>query len=191
MATDIVQLLNDYNIPNQTEGHKHCRPGWVNVKCPFCTGNPGLHLGITLNGKTSYCWRCGWHPVEVSLLKLIPRISREQVKQLMIDYIGVTYRVTETTVKVKTLAFTHPTNTGELNPFHKRYLEKRKFDPDKLIKEWGILGTSPISILKTRNKSINYSNRILAPIYWNGDEVTFQARDITNHHPMKYLASLS
>ena len=56
----LIQLYQDYNVPFQTEGHKHCRDGWVNTECPFCTGNPGLHLGATLDGKIFTCWRDGW-----------------------------------------------------------------------------------------------------------------------------------
>ena len=41
---DIVQLYQDHNVDFMTEGHPHCRPGWVNTVCPFCTGNPGYHL---------------------------------------------------------------------------------------------------------------------------------------------------
>jgi hypothetical protein len=42
---DIIGLYRDFGIEHRTEGHKHCRPGWVNTECPFCTGNAGLHLG--------------------------------------------------------------------------------------------------------------------------------------------------
>jgi hypothetical protein len=46
---DITRLLQDYNIDFVSENHKHSRPGWVNVRCPFCTGNEGYHLGFNLN----------------------------------------------------------------------------------------------------------------------------------------------
>lgn len=42
---DIVRLYHDYGVDHRTEGHKHCRPGWVNTECPFCEGNKGFHLG--------------------------------------------------------------------------------------------------------------------------------------------------
>ena len=49
---------------------------------------------------------------------------------------------------------------------------------------WDIRSTGPISLLD----GINYSHRILIPIYWENKQVTFQARDVTDKHPLKYMA---
>ena len=56
---NIIQLFEDYKIPYFTEGYKYCRPGWVNIDCPFCIGSPGPHLGYNLSGNYFNCWRCG------------------------------------------------------------------------------------------------------------------------------------
>lgn len=183
MATDIVQLYQDYNIPHQTEGHKHCRPGWVNVECPFCTGNPGLHLGATLDGSTFYCWRCGWHAPSKAIATLL-KIREEQAKILIRQYLGIITQTVETKRKVHAKSHKWPTDTGPLQLQHIRYLERRKFDPEQLMNDWNLQGTGPVS----RLDSLNYSHRVLAPVIWNGEEVTFQARDITNKHPLKYMA---
>ena len=55
---DIERIYRDYNIPHATEGHKHCREGWVNTACPFCSGNEGLHLGYNNADDYYFCWRC-------------------------------------------------------------------------------------------------------------------------------------
>lgn len=186
MATDILQLYQDYSVDYKTEGHKHCRPGWVNTPCPFCISQPGhegYHLGATVDGSTFYCWRCGWHH-PVKAVSALLRIRYDDAKKLMYQYLGMISRTASTAPKVRTKAHKHPTNTGPMQSQHKRYLEKRGFDPDFLEKEWGLLGTGPFSLLD----KINYSYRILAPILWNGEEVTFQTRDITNKHPLRYLA---
>jgi len=181
--TDILQLFKDFNIPHQTEGHKHCRPGWVNTACPFCSGNPGLHLGATLDGKIFYCWRCGWHAADKAVAGLL-KIPIHKAKQLLIEYVGLFTPTEQTKKKIRLKSFKFPSDTGSLEKRHLAYLESRNFDAKKLVKDWNLQATGPISILD----KTNYSHRILAPVYWQDEVVTFQARDITNKNDKKYLA---
>jgi hypothetical protein len=37
---------------------------------------------------------------------------------------------------------------------------------------------------------INYKHRILIPIIWNNQQVSFTTRDITGRHPLRYMACL-
>lgn len=181
---DILQLYQDYNIPTAPEGHKHARAGWINVECPFCViENPGYHLGATLNGKVFYCWKCGIHWPDESIAKLLG-ITKHAANALIIEYAGTSIPLTGIKREIQSKIHKLPSDTGPLIPSHKRYLENRNFDPDKLEYEWGLMSTGPVSLLDY----INYSHRILAPIYWAGQEVTFQARDVTNKHPKRYLA---
>ena len=181
---DLERLYSDYNIPYQTEGHKHTRPGWVNTECPFCTGNPGLHLGATLDGKIFYCWRCGVKHPEQALSKIL-HVNYSEVKQIIIDYAGLpTRKKKQNTTQIKMKALRMPGHILPLLPQHKSYLLSRKFDPTLLEIEWGIMSTGPISFLD----GVDYSHRIIIPIYWNNRIVTFQGRDVTNKHMLKYMA---
>lgn len=184
---DILKIYKDYGVPHETEGHKHCRPGWVNTTCPFCTGNPGLHLGATLDGRSFVCWRCGWKPAKKALAKLLS-IPEHQVREIIIKYGGTGQRsaAKEVRRKIKIKKFKLPSNTGPMKKKHRQYLESRGFDPDHLQRVWGLLGTGPVSLLD----KVDYKNRILAPIYWDGQQVSFQARDITDRHPLKYMACM-
>ncbi len=179
----IIQILQDHNIQFQTEGHKHCRPGWVNMACPFCIGNPGLHLGASLDGSHFYCWRCGWKPVSKTLSKLL-KISEFEAKKIMREYGGSSYTKDPKTVKIGKKKYKLPTGVTALLPGHIRYLEKRGFDPVKLQRDWFLVGSGAISFLD----KIDYSKRVIAPFLWDGKEVTFQGRDITDKHPLKYMA---
>ena len=85
----IIQLYQDFGLDYKTEGHKHCRPGWVNVECPFCVGNPGYHLGFEVNNEYFYCWRCGAHPLILTLSKLL-NLSNQKVYDLVKQYGGQT-----------------------------------------------------------------------------------------------------
>jgi hypothetical protein len=181
----ILQLFNDYNVQYQTEGHKHCTPGWVNMECPFCTGNPGLHLGFHLHEHYFKCWRCGWHPVVETIAKLT-KLSERQAREIVREYKGPPVRKSEYTMTrtPRLKAFKYPSNTDILYLQHQRYLENRGFDPFKIENEWGVLGTGPVSSLD----GIDYKHRLIIPIYWDEKPVSFQGRTISTGVEPKYLA---
>lgn len=184
----IEKLLQAHNIPYVTE-HKNVRTGWIGMDCPFCGGD-NSHLGYSLEEDYFSCWACGGHGITHSISKLLT-ISYSKAEDLVEKYGGIiTKKRVEARVRIGLNKLKLP--TGELKIFsnHRAYLERRKFDVDKLIDLWGIMGTSPSSRLSDPDgeKVLNYSNRILAPIYWNNRMVSFQARDITNKHKAKYMA---
>ena len=181
---DIISLYNDYSIPVAEEYHRHSRDGWVNTSCPHCTGNPGYHLGFNVDENYYRCWRCGFHSTEDTLIKLL-HLTFPQVKDLIKKYGGTTFikRVKEKPRKINLKSYHHPSNTIPLTDRHKTYLKSRGFDADMLEQKWKLLSTGPISILD----GIQYKHSILAPIFWDGEEVSFQTRDITGKRTEKYL----
>ncbi len=181
---DIIRLYNDYNIDYVTEGNKHCSPGFVQTHCPHCAGSKNYHLGYDLENNYFHCWRCGWHPVDATLAKLLG-VSITDARNIVREY-GGTSKLTsvkkeEPIVRPKALKL--PSNTQQLQRQHKSYLVKRKYNPDDLQNDWGVLGTGPIALLD----GLNYGHRILAPIFWEGRMVSFQCRDITRKAELKYL----
>lgn len=181
---DIVRLYQDNSIDFVTEGHKHVRPGWVNTECPFCIGNPGYHLGYNMDDGYFYCWRCGWHPTLSSVAKLL-KITEGKAKKVLREYGVSTPHLQKQSVKeVKKKEHTFPSGVGPCGTIHDIYLMKRKFDPEKIKKEWGILGTGPVSVLD----GIDYKFRIIIPFIWDGQQVSFDSRDITGKHLSKYMA---
>jgi len=181
---NIEQLLTDQGIPIAPSGHKHFNESWVNVKCPFCEGHDGFHLGFSQNGKMSNCYRCGLHYVDDSIAKVL-KIPLNAAKSLLLSYTGIHSNNTKEKV-AKTNAKAHklPDCVTQLTNAHKKYLTGRNFDGDKLENEWRLMSTGPISMLD----DINYGHRILAPIYWEGQQVTFQTRDATGKSRVKYMA---
>ena len=178
----MIQLLDDYNIPYQTEGHKHCRPGWANMKCPFCEGNPGMHLGVNLSTGQWFCWRCGWKPESQALGKLLG-IKEEKAKSILKQYSGTSFITKSQNHAIQFKPFKEPSNTDILSKSHNRYLEKRGYDPDEIKRVWGLKGTGPVSFLD----HIDFKHRIIAPILWGGEQVSFQARDITERSSLRYI----
>jgi len=177
------ELLNALGVPYQTEGHKHCRPGWLNMPCCWCAGNPGLHLGWDLEREHFYCWRCGGHPTVKTLARLSGK-SPSQIRQLMREYGGRPRFHFQPKRAPRAKGFRLPSNIGPLQSQHHRYLLSRGFNSKELEREWGLLGTGPISMLDGRD----YKNRIIAPIVWDGHTVSFQGRSISTTSGIKYKA---
>ena len=186
----LLELYQDYSVPFKSEGHKHCRPGWVQTRCPYCTGNPGWHLGYSLEDNYFRCWRCGWHPI-IETLALLLQVERQKARSLWREYreAGTGHRGRKKNsvriVRSKKLKLPHLTNkTGELKTPHIKYLKSRGFNPNRIVRKWKAMGTGPVSKLD----GINYNHRILIPIFWDGKMVSFQTRDITGRSEVKYKA---
>lgn len=181
----VNDLLTAYHVPYITEGHTHTTPGWVNIHCPFCGGGQNYHLGIHGVGGGCHCWRCGPHPLTDTLAKTLG-LPPQQVRAIIRQYRGkgAPREARREGPQVGAFPLKFPTPNGPLTGLYRRYLERRRFDPDWLAKTWGVKQTGPVS----RLDGISYSHRILIPIFWGGRAVSFQARDITGRSPMRYLA---
>jgi hypothetical protein len=188
---DIVQLYLDFGIPIAPEGHHHYRPGWVNTECPFCISEPGhigYHLGYETDANYYVCWRCGWHPVSLTIATLL-NIPERQVRELVRRYGIMVPSLSKTpVVRVQEIDFKLPYGVEDLKASHKKYLIKRNFDPEEIVQTWQIKSIGPSGKLKLKDKEIDYKHRILIPIIWNSSTVSFDTRDVTNLHRSKYMA---
>ena len=181
---DIISLYNDFGISYLTEGHTHCRPGWVNTECPLCTGNPGYHMGFNLEGGFYTCWRCGWHTKEEVIGALLKINNFKEIKDIIKRYDTTILKIQEPIVKMRIKAYKLPSNCMPLQANHKHYLESRNFDPYLLEKTWGLLGTGVYSKLD----NLDYKFRIIIPFIWDEKQVSFDSRDITEKAFNRYQA---
>ena len=181
---DIIQLYQDYSVDFLTEGHKHCRLGWVNTPCPFCTGNPGYHLSYNLDDDFYLCWRCGWHPTSLTISKLI-LLPEPVVTSILKQYgLHISRRSKKLEKSINTKEHRFPSNVRALRKSHKKYLEGREFDPEKIERLWKVCSSGPVSSLD----GIDYKHRILIPFIWDGIQVSFDSRDVTGKSSNKYMA---
>lgn len=183
---NIEKLYQDFGIDTAPDGHKHHRSGWVNIECPFCTGNPGYHLGFNTQSGYFRCWRCGYKPA-TKVISTILKLSKSEAYDLIRQYGGAQSfrkKTDEISVHKKDFRFPRPYFPLSELPLHRKYLKNRGFDPYLMEKKWGVFGTGNWSYLD----KIDYSWRLMIPIYWNGEIVSFQARDVTGNSEVKYKA---
>ena len=178
---DFLQFCKDYNLPMAPHGHKHHRAGWINVPCPFCTGNAGFHLGHEASGKGAgfVCFRCGGHGGTATIARLA-RTTPRKAADLIEQYGG---RPFTSTVKAKrewqlSKDIQMPLGVGKLNSAARRYLESRNFDPDQLAKEFDLMSTGPVG---------KHRLRIVIPVQYNGFNVSYICRSYAGSET-RYLA---
>ena len=179
---NFVALCRDYNIDTAGPEHHHVSQGWIGIHCPFCAGGQNYHMGFNIQYEFFTCWRCGKH----SLKETLERLTGEQFGALWSKY--GEGKSTPSARKVKARkeekelilpnGFTVPLRTH-----HKRYLERRHFNPEELAQEWGICSTSPTAVLRDEDMQSSFCNRIFIPMYWNGKLATFQARILKARSP--------
>jgi len=111
-------------------------------------------------------------------------INNHEAYQVMKRYGGRIVKTEKPLVRLHTKPHKLPSNTIPLTPVHKKYLSKRGFNPDYLQHKYQLCSTSPISTLD----NINYRNRIVIPIYWQGVRASFQTRATKNNVRLKYIS---
>lgn len=185
-----LALLQDHGVQVDTSGAG--RKGWVNVCCPWPHNGGGVDVdykgGFNPSGYY-HCWICGGHDLRATLSKLLGQSSRA-VEKLQERYAGGLPQASAPRPESLVQEVTPP---GEaLSPAHRGYLERRGFDPDWLVHEYGLLGTGPGTWWKpesVRGKGSNFSHRIIIPVRDRfGRLVSFQGRDVTGTDSLRYKA---
>lgn len=181
MYIDFLKLAADHRLPIMAEGHRHCRPGWVQLCCPHC-GDADFHLGFALSSGALHCYRCpgdGLHRFDETLAKLLGA-SLQQAHHIMGQYRGVSRVNGHVEQAPSRVDRVHLPPCEPLGLWHREYLEGRGFHPDTLDACWNLRGTGPVGAWKFR---------IIIPIEQNRQLVAWQGRDITGRSPTRYKSS--
>ena len=171
MTFNAKQFLSDYNIQWYPSGTKNVGKGYIGIQCPYCD-DQSSHGGFNIEGEYYSCHKCHghWMPKVISTLVFKgkgQRISFNQAKKLIKQYSSGNQNDKIVDIPKNAEKVIFPPSTGPLNEKAKEYLISRNFDPNKLAAEWGLLSTGHIGL---------YKFRILAPIYFKGQLVSFQTR---------------
>lgn len=170
----ISDILDTAGIPHVGADHKHGRPGWVQVDCPWCGSDSGkFHLGISLTTGAASCWRCGKKNTAVALAQLcgcLVNAMRERLAGAIMD----------APVVRKTGRLTVPAGVGDMLPGHRTYLTKRGFDADRIAALWGVRGIGQTARLAWR---------LFIPIYHHGEVVSWTTRSIKTGAVQRWVSA--
>lgn len=171
------ELLRAHGVPTLTEGNKHCRPGWVQIDCPFCgRGSGKFHMGYNIHGNYLNCYSCRGHSLVSTLMELL-ECDFGRAKKLLegVDGPDITEGPQEVVGRLKI-----PVGVDRMRKVHREYLRSRGFDPDYCERVWDFRGIGMAPKL---------SWRVWIPIYHAGKIVSWTARSISREAKLRYVSA--
>ena len=154
------------------------RNGWLQVNCPNC--HDSNHHGALREGVRVFtCFKCG----KLSFRRILSELLNVDARQLEtvirpFNIFSETHteyeRITRRDIKV-IYPFEH-----SLLPIHSNYLTERKFDPERLVRLFKLSGTNHLQG--------NYSFRIVIPIIFGGELVSWTTRSLDKNAELRYLS---
>jgi len=187
----IINILERFEIPYWTEG-KNVSIDSVNVQCPFCS-DPSNHCGIFQDTMVFHCWRCNSKGPFERLLSKLTGFTVEECKRVIEDF-DITFREStleqiieilnseeeedeRPSIKKVELPKLFEEVTERTNfPLLFKYLHRRKVNLSTVIEAGcGICRAGP------------YMNRLIIPVFYEGEPVAYQAADMTGMAQVKYV----
>jgi DNA primase len=183
---DIEKYFEEKGVVYFKAGSKNVSKGWIGIQCPFCDDQSN-HCGINLKAKNFFCFVCGEKGNLIKLLKQIETgITWQGIKNILAEYLGEAFNrdYSKGTVLGPRSKSIIPKEYGKdnkdqvLNIADKRFLAKEGFTDFRFLKKkYGIIGS------KISGK---YAYRIIVPIYYYREAVSFVGIDITGKQEIKY-----
>jgi len=195
-AEKILTVLKTNNIEYIADG-PNVKKNNVNVKCPFCENDPSQHMGISLINGEYACWRDSKHRGKnfLTLLQEILDCSLDEAKRQLglktlepNEFDNILSRLYEVEIftprklgGAKSLVFDKSfreiKETGITAPFWDYFLRRGFDNVDKLLRLYEI-----------KCCLIGYWRyRIIFPIRYNGELVSWVGRSISPNATLKYL----
>lgn len=176
----LTEFLESVNIENRKKGeHHHTSEGWVNIDCPHCSPDSRhFRLGINLTTWIANCYVCGVHNLASTIALTLNR-PRFEVVRLLGEYTKDRTKVKDD-IQMERKRLVLPKRLTDLLPPHRKYLKSRGFDPDKLVKLWGIRGIGVCP---------QYGWRIWIPIHLHDKIVSWTTRSISDKIKLRYLTA--
>lgn len=174
-SSEASKLLRTLGIAFITEGHHHCREGWLQLHCPYCPRN-NYHLGFRIRANYFSCWRCGRLPLGSTLSKLSGRPWKD-IAALVDDLPSLP------DIQRRhngTLSLPAPLLPLRELPAHRKYLKGRGFDWEAIAEVWKVQGLEV-------HKKFNW--RLFIPISLEYEVVSFTTRSINPNSTLRYLSA--
>jgi len=177
---DVVSFFEEYDIYHRFSGENVGR-GWVGFRCPFCEGDKE-HGGVNLTHKRFSCWQCGESASPPKLIKQILNCSWAKAYEILRKHSNRETAMSSwaniPTVKERSSRPVHlPALTGSLTGPGGHYLSSRGFNPEAIEAQYGVKESGPLG---------KYKFRLIIPIYFKKELVSFTSRDYTGKGEPKY-----
>ena len=172
MKYDLQRLFEKHGVPYGDVN----RRGWMPVgTCPKCGGADRLawHPGH----QRFFCWMCKGQPTVETVAHLLGQPLGNVFK--LLERFPLFYTPGEVEVerpKGGAAKQLYPNGTGRPTPGVTNYLVRRGFDPDRVRAEFGDFYATP-------GHAPELPNRLIAPLYYQGRAVSWQARAIAPNCP--------
>jgi len=177
-AFDLRSYLNDSGVQFFDSG-KNVTRGWCNIRCLFCADSSN-HLGIAEEDDNHYsCWSCGERGDIISLIQVIDDVSFEAAERTLKAY---QFKVFKKEAKEKLTV-----GSTKLPEFMETIIEGKE---PELVKRWFKKRNFDLSLCQVYKLGFvdvgEYTHRLIIPVYFNDQIVTFQAADLTGRGDIKY-----
>ncbi len=170
----LLEVLDHYGVSYRRAGeNRHVTDGWIGIDCPLCSPDSGkFKLGIHLTSYACSCWTCGgqW------FLYTLAQATRESVEHLESILSPSISSIEPRAARRHSVAI--PGSLGPLLAIHRRYLQSRGFDPDELIRLWGLRGIG---------LSSNLAWRLWIPVHYQDQIVSWTTRAISDEVETRYV----
>lgn len=171
----LQELFDRLGVDYRESGSEHCRPGWVQTDCQWCSPRwSHFRLGWNLSGLYANCWACG----RVDAAKTLAYMTGEPVQALRPLFRTLSK---ERPVTAHRGVLVLPKGIGPLLPAHDKYLQGRGLNPRQLEKLWGVKGIGPLGG--------KLSWRIFIPVVEKGELVSWVTRSISKDHATRYRSA--
>lgn len=172
---DVIAYLEDKSISYNAQG-KNVSAEWIGTRCVFCNDHSN-HLGIHVQSGMINCWKCGTKGSAIRLVCEIESCSKHSAYKILSNYKKysndfISTETNSTTIKIPNEIVTIP------RKIHKKYLEKRNFDPDFVIGKYKLMFGATFG---------KYRHRIIIPFFLNREMITLTARSIKENVELKYM----
>ncbi len=174
---DIQTYLDDRGI-SYSESGKNISSNWLGTSCPFCEDG-STHLGINLQSKNISCFRCGIRGSIIKFIQEIDHVSKAKAYQTLEQFQDHSYsyldapqrKVTEDEVK-----FPKGSSKNFAGTFL-NWFSSRNFNADEIIKKYALQCCHLIG---------DFKFRVIAPVYYQRELITYTGRDITGKSDLRY-----
>lgn len=171
-----TELLQQHGVAFRTEGHEHCRDGWVQIDCPYCTPRAQhWRMGYNVAGRYVTCWACGYHPL-AETLQALTDLSLSQCIKLVggVEKTRLGPKIHKGRLKL-------PKGVGPMTAAHRSYLRRRGFDHEEVERLWQVRAIG--------RDGGRLKWRLFIPIHHEGEVVSWTTRSVGAGHERRYISA--